>query len=74
MVILAASNGWNESALLVAIRTVLNPKVLTELSFKNDDLYLDQLITLSICLDQLFQDRKTRKSNKKNGRDIIHAE
>ena len=43
---LAASSGWNEAALLIMFRQGLNSKLLAELACKDDDLTLDQLITL----------------------------
>ena len=54
---LAASSGWNEEALLVIFRQGLNPEILRELASKDDNLTLDQLITLAIKLDQLLHHR-----------------
>ncbi|KAI4900377.1 hypothetical protein NFI96_000695, partial [Prochilodus magdalenae] len=51
---IAAGTGWNEPALLTFYRLGLNQDVLTELAFRDDDdLSLDELITLAIRLDHL---------------------
>ncbi|KAI4899522.1 hypothetical protein NFI96_011522 [Prochilodus magdalenae] len=50
---IAAGTGWNEPALLTFYRLGLNQDVLTELACRDDDLSLDELITLAIRLDHL---------------------
>ncbi|KAI4902633.1 hypothetical protein NFI96_002208 [Prochilodus magdalenae] len=50
---IAAGTGWNEPALLTYYRLGLNQDVLTELACRDDDLSLDELITLAIRLDHL---------------------
>ena len=57
---LAASSGWNEAALLVTFRQGLNAEILSEIASKDDDLTLDQLITLAIKLDHLLHHRKLK--------------
>uniref|UniRef100_A0AAR2JHU7 ribonuclease H n=1 Tax=Pygocentrus nattereri TaxID=42514 RepID=A0AAR2JHU7_PYGNA len=59
---LAASSGWNETALLVMFRHGLNPEVLNELASKDDGLSLDQLISLAIKLDHLMNSRRKKGS------------
>uniref|UniRef100_A0A3B1J024 ribonuclease H n=1 Tax=Astyanax mexicanus TaxID=7994 RepID=A0A3B1J024_ASTMX len=51
---LAASSGWNDPALISMFRHGLNPEIQRELACKDDSLTLDQLIALSIRLDQLL--------------------
>uniref|UniRef100_A0A3B1JZA6 ribonuclease H n=1 Tax=Astyanax mexicanus TaxID=7994 RepID=A0A3B1JZA6_ASTMX len=53
----AASSGWNNSALINVYRNVLNSDIQKELACRDDDLTLDQLISLSIRLDQLLSRR-----------------
>ena len=54
---LAASSGWNAAELLVIFRQGLHPEILRELASKDDNLTLDQLITLAIKLEQLLHHR-----------------
>uniref|UniRef100_A0AAR2JVU4 CCHC-type domain-containing protein n=1 Tax=Pygocentrus nattereri TaxID=42514 RepID=A0AAR2JVU4_PYGNA len=68
---LAASSGWNETALLVMFRHGLNPEVLNELASKDDGLSLDQLISLAIKLDPLMNSRR-KKGSARGPRNISH--
>uniref|UniRef100_A0A3B1JYM9 Gypsy retrotransposon integrase-like protein 1 n=1 Tax=Astyanax mexicanus TaxID=7994 RepID=A0A3B1JYM9_ASTMX len=54
---LAAGSGWNNAALINVFRCGLNPDVQRELACRDDSLTLDQLISLSIRLDQLLSRR-----------------
>ena len=70
---LAASSGWNESALLVIFRQGLNADLLNELASKDDDLGLDELITLAIKLDHLMHSRTRTKTEKTPRRNLQHV-
>ena len=61
-----AGSGWNEAALLTMYHQGLNSEILTEMACRDDDLTLDQLITLSICLDQLLNNRDKCKMKQNN--------
>lgn len=50
----AASSGWNEPALRTLFRRGLCEKVQTELACRDDNLILDALIAMAICLDNLL--------------------
>ena len=70
---LAASSGWNEAALLVIFRQGLNADLLNELASKDDDLGLDELITLAIKLDHLMHSRTRTKTEKTQRRNLQHV-
>uniref|UniRef100_A0A3B1JLI6 ribonuclease H n=1 Tax=Astyanax mexicanus TaxID=7994 RepID=A0A3B1JLI6_ASTMX len=59
---LAAGSGWNNAALLNVFRCGLNPDIQRELACRDDSLTLDQLISLSIRLDQLLLRRPKTSS------------
>lgn len=52
---IAARNGWNKLALKTAFRQGLNAELVKELDCRDEQLSLDALIELTICLDQLCQ-------------------
>ncbi|KAI4898691.1 hypothetical protein NFI96_020791 [Prochilodus magdalenae] len=51
----AAGSGWNEPALLTVFRNGLNPDIRKELACREEGLTLEELISLTIRLDQLMQ-------------------
>lgn len=55
--LLAAEDGWNEPALNVAFRRVLNRNILTEISCRDDEATLNSLIDMDIHIGNLFLDR-----------------
>ena len=61
---LAASSGWNEAALLVIFRQGLHADILSELACRDEDLTLDQRITLAIKLDHLTHHRNKTKGDR----------
>ena len=52
----AASSGWNEPALRTLFRRGLRKEVQKELACRDDNLTLDALIAMAICLDNLLQE------------------
>lgn len=52
---MAASTGWNDQALLTVFRSGLQSDIQTELACRDEDLTLDQLIAMTIRLDNLLQ-------------------
>lgn len=54
---LAAGSGWNEPSLKAAFHRGLNEKVLTEMACQYDNISLDDLIDIAICLDSLLHQR-----------------
>ncbi|KAI4894309.1 hypothetical protein NFI96_031188, partial [Prochilodus magdalenae] len=52
---IAAGSGWNETALRTAYRNGLNLDIRKELAYRVDGLSLEELIALTIRLDQLRQ-------------------
>ena len=44
---MAASTGWNDLALLMVFRSVLQTDVQTKLACRDEDLMLDQLIAIA---------------------------
>ena len=54
----AAANGWNEPALCTLFRGGLREEVQTELACEDDNLSLDVLIAMAICLDNLHWEHR----------------
>ena len=55
---IAAFTRWNELALVTVFRNGLREEVQLELACRDDNLSLDQLISMAIRLDNLLQSRK----------------
>lgn len=55
--ILAAESGWNSTSLQAVFHQGLHTRVRKELACRDEDITLDALIDLAICMDSLLCDR-----------------
>ncbi len=60
---LAAQTGWPDDPLKLHFRRGLNPELQTELACRDEGKTLDQLIDLSICIDNMIRSRRPSRGS-----------